>query len=96
MKIRRKRKVVLANFGTVGSLVTMLVLHEGKGADKIKKVKPLLYFSLWLPFYFKVFLHLVCISFTSTTDMTYEVNILKEMECIHISKILKGRRMLPC
>ena len=96
---RKKGKVVLTNSVTVGSLVTSCYCMKERGQTKSNKVKPFLYFSLWLTFYFKVFFYFCCASHLhrhNSLSSEYEVNIQQEMECIHISNILKGRRMLPC
>ena len=65
---RKKGKVVLTNSVTVGSLVTSCYCMKQRGQTKSNKVKPFLYFSLWLTFYFKVFftfaVHLVHIDIT--------------------------------
>ena len=68
MKIRGKKKVVLTNSVTVGSLVTSRYSMKERGQTKSNKVKPFLYFSLRLTFYFKVFftfaVHLIYIDIT--------------------------------
>ena len=65
---RKKGKVVLTNSVTVGSLVTSCYCMKQRGQTKSNKVKPFLYFSLWLTFYFKVFftfaVHLIYIDTT--------------------------------